>query len=141
MTPHQVFEDIKSKITVGTSLRDALIIFMRHFDDTEVEGCNKADDGDMLLFQWGGPYSWDPYFSINLTRQFSHENEEGEYIGMEQMQMDCRYEAKGISIESGNEWFDGSDIESFIQQVLASNAVAVVSNLEMKSLDFDLNDV
>jgi hypothetical protein len=141
MTPHQVFDDLKSKIPLGMNLKEALVTFIKHFADTEIEGCSKANDGDMLLFQWGGPYSWDSYFSINLTRQFSHENEDGEYLGMQQLQMNCRYDADAVSTESGNEWFDGTDIESFTNRVLSSEAVAAVGGLEMRSLDFELDDV
>lgn len=54
MSPNQVLDDLKSKIPVSTNLRDALVIFMKHFDETKVEGCSKTDDGDMLLFEWGG---------------------------------------------------------------------------------------
>lgn len=141
MTPQQILDDLKSTIPAGTSLTDALVTFMKNFDETEVAGCNKATEGDMLLYQWGGPYSWDPCFSINLTRQFTFEGEDSGYEGMEQLSMDCRYEADLVSLESGNIWFDGTDITSFIEQVLSSDAVRAVSGLEMKSLDFELSEV
>ncbi len=141
MTPDQVLDILKQKIPAGTNLKEALSTFIRHFDEIEVEGCNKADDGDMLLFQWGGPYSWDSNFSINLTRQFSHKSTDGEYLSMQQLQMNCRYDPENIAEESGDEWFDGSDIESFTKRILSSKAVAAVNSLEMRSLDFSLEYV
>jgi hypothetical protein len=60
---------------------------------------------------------------------------------MQQLQMNCRYDADAVSTESGNEWFDGTDIESFTNRVLSSEAVAAVGGLEMRSLDFELDDV
>lgn len=140
MTSQQVLNDLKSKIPAGTSLKEVLTSFIRHFDETEVESCAQFD-GDMLLYQWGGPYSWDSYFSVNLTRQFTFEDEDGEYDGMEQLQMNCRYEADALNLESGNEWFDGTDIEAFIQRVLSSDAVSMASAHVMQSLDFELGRV
>lgn len=140
MTPQQIVDDVHSKIPAGTSLKDALMSFMKHFDETEVEGCAKID-GDMLLYQWGGPYSWAPHFSINLTRQFSYEDEDGEYGGMEQLKMDCKYNAKMLNLESGNEWFDGVDIDTFIQRVLSSDAVIAADEQAMLALDFEFSKV
>ena len=141
MTPHQVLSDLKSKIPATTSLKNALETFIKHFDNTKVDGCDKSNDGDMLLFQWGGPSSLDPYFSISLTRQFSHVDEDGEYLGMQQLHMICRFVIDETSIASGNEWFDGTDIDLFIKQVLSSKAVSATTSLKMRSLAFELDNV
>jgi hypothetical protein len=47
----------------------------------------------MLLFEWGGPYSWDQAVSVSLTRQFSFDDENGDYDRMQQLHMHCRYDA------------------------------------------------
>ena len=110
MTPAQVLSLLKQKIPFGTSLNKALTTFISIFDETVIEGCEKVNEGDMLLFQWGGPYSWDPSFSINLTRQFSYESDNREHTGMQQLQMNCRFNPEAITVESGNEWFDGTGV-------------------------------
>jgi hypothetical protein len=94
-----------------------------------------------VLFQWGGPYSWDPHFSINLTRQFTHNDEDSEYEGMEQLQMDCKFVADDSWPESGNRWLVGSNISEFLKEVLTSNAVLAAGEKHMISIDWDLNDV
>ena len=55
MTPREAFEEIEKRITAGTSLTDALNEFVNFYASTSIEGCPKDSDGDMLLFEWGGP--------------------------------------------------------------------------------------
>jgi len=141
MTPVQCLNELKIRIPDGTSLVDALERFISFFASTDIEGCDKENDGDMLLFQWGGPYSWDSYYSINLTRQYSFEDDDGEYLGMQQLGMDCKYDPESINIESGNLWYDGKDINEFNRMVLNSEIVKVATGLNMKSLEFDFGDV
>jgi hypothetical protein len=141
MTPTQALNELKSRIPPGTPLVAALEQFIRFYSDTEIDDCPKASEGDMLLFQWGGPYSWDTCFSVNLTRQFSFDDEDGEYDRMQQLQMNCRYQAGQIAIAPGNEWLYGADTEAFLQKILVAPCVITAKNLNMQSLDFDLHDV
>lgn len=143
MSPKEILEDIQSKIPVGTSLENALTIFVHHFESTNVDGCSKESDDDMLLFQWGGPYSWNSNFSIDLTRQFSHvyEDEDGDYSGMEQLHMRCNFDANDIAIAPDNVWYEGTDIQSFLQMILNSAPVKAASVFNMKSIEFELHDV
>ncbi len=85
MTKEEVFEDLKKHITQNESLKNVLGAFIKHYSKTDIVGYSKDDDSDMLLFQWGGPYSWSPDFSVNLTRQFSSNNVGEDYHGMEQL--------------------------------------------------------
>ena len=59
MTPHEAFEEIKERIPPGAPLTDALGKFVDFYASTSIQGCPKESGGDMLLFEWGGPYSWD----------------------------------------------------------------------------------
>lgn len=89
----------------------------------------------------GGPYSWDSYFSVSLTRQFVHHDSDGEYQNMEQLRMDCKYDPETVSIGFGHEWFEVSTVEAFILKVLSSNVAVTARKLEMKTIDFYLYDV
>ena len=62
-----------------------------------VDGMDPDVDADMLLFEAslelreGGAYSFGPSFVVGFTRQFSFEDEEGEYEGMEVVRAELRY--------------------------------------------------
>jgi len=141
MTPEQALEQLEKRIPTGTTLSDALTQFVEHYADTEIEGCPKESDGDMLLFEWGGPYPWDEFVSVSLTRQFSFNDENGEYDRMRQLHMHCRYDARQVSLASSNEWLRGGDIDAFLQFVLGAPCTKAVELLRMQSLSFDLHDV
>lgn len=68
MTPHDAFEAIEKRIPTGTALTDALTEFVNFYASSSIEGCAKETEGDMLLFEWGGPYPWDDCVSLSLTR-------------------------------------------------------------------------
>jgi hypothetical protein len=141
MTPKQALEELEKKIPAGTALKNALAEFVRFYADTQIDGCPKTSDGDMLLFEWGGPYPWDNSVSVNLTRQFSFLDEDGEYDRMEQLHMWCRYDATQVALISGNEWLHGQDTEAFLRKVLDSPCTKTVESLRMDSISFDLHDV
>jgi hypothetical protein len=141
MTPQEAFKEIKQRIPSGTPLIDALSEFVNFYASTSIEGCSKDSERDMLLFEWGGPYSWDESVSLSLTRQFSFCNEDGEYDHMQQLHMHCRYDASQVSLAAGNEWMYGQDTEAFLQYVLNAPCTDTVKILNMRSLDFDMHDV
>lgn len=138
MTPIQVLNSLKKDIPPETSLVLAIEKFIRFFSESQVEGCPKETDGDMLLFQWGGPYSWDSHVSINLTRQFSFVDEDGEHATMQQLQMNCRYQVGQLSVVKGNAWLHGEDVEAFLHGVLESSCVIAARDLPMISLELSL---
>lgn len=141
MTPREAFEEIEKRIPAGTSLTDALSKFVNFYASTSIEGCPKDSDGDMLLFEWGGPYPWDEYVSLSLTRQFSLNDKDGEYERMQQLRMHCRYDASQVALVAGNEWLHGQNTDAFLQNVLNAPCTVIVKNLNMLSLDFDMHDV
>ena len=141
MTPAQVLEDLKSKIPISSSISDALATFISHYEETDVEGCEKANDTDSLMMEWGGPYSWDPSFSVSLTRQFSFDDEDGDYVGMLHLHMYCRYASNEVKFGGGSEYFYGTDVSEFKKEVLSLKIVEIVRELEMESLEFELENV
>ena len=141
MTPHDAFEEVKRKIPSGTSLTDALSEFVKFYASASMEGCPKDAEGDMLLFEWGGPYSWDPCVSLSLTRQFSLNDEAGDYDRMQQLHMRCRYDANQVTLVAGNHWSYGEETDAFLQYVLDATSTRTVFHLNMLSLDFEIHDV
>jgi|SRR6185369_3368246 hypothetical protein len=141
MTPQEAFEEIKQRIPSGTPLLDALSEFISFYASTSIEGCPKDSDGDMLLFEWGGPYSWDESVALSLTRQFSFNDEDGEYEQMQQLHMHCRYDASQLNLVAGNAWLHGQDTDAFLQYILDAPCTETVKNLTMRSLDFNMHDV
>jgi len=141
MTPQEAFKEIKQRIPTGTPLIDALSEFVNFYASTTIEGCSKDSGDDMLLFEWGGPYSWDESVSLILTRQFSLSDEDGENAQMQQLHMHCRYDPNQVSLVAGNEWLHGQDIDAFLRYVLNASCTETVKFLNMRSLDFDMHDV
>ncbi len=141
MAPREALGEIEKRIPTGTALTDALREFVEFYVSTSIAGCPKESEGDMLLFEWGGPYPWDDCVSLSLTRQFSFNDEDGEYDHMQQMHMHCRYESSQVSLVAGNEWLWEQDTDAFLKFVLSAPCTETVKNLDMLSLDFDLHDV
>jgi hypothetical protein len=141
MSPNAAFQEIEKRIPAGTSLTDALSEFVNFYASTSIEGCPKDADADLLLFEWGGPYSWDDSVSLSLTRQFSLNDEDGAYEKMQQLHMHCRYDASQVTLIAGNKWLHGQDTEAFLRYVLNAPCTEAVKHLNMRSLDFDMHDV
>lgn len=147
MTPHEAFKEIEKRIPPKTPLTEALSEFVNFYASTAIEGCPKDSDGDMLLFEWGGPYPWDDCVSLSLTRQFSlsaedgEDGEDGEDEHMLQLHMRCRYDASHVILVAGNKWLHGHDTNAFLQYVLNAPCTETVKNLQMLSIDFDMHDV
>ena len=141
MTPHEAFEEIEKRIPTKTPLTEALSEFVSFYASTSIEGCPKDSDGDMLLFQWGGPYLWDDCVSLSLTRQYSLSAEDGEDEHVLQLHMRCRYDPSQVTLVTGNKWLHGQDTNAFLQYVLNAPCTETVKNLHMLSIDFDMYDV
>lgn len=88
MTADESLQEIKSRITSSMSLVEALTEFIKFFNSTTIASCPKHKEQDMLLFQYGGPYSWSDYFSVNLTRQCTFTGWFGVHKGMTQLSSD-----------------------------------------------------
>jgi hypothetical protein len=141
MSPNEALEQLKNKVNINLDLELILKSFIEHYSTTDIDSCSKEEKEDMLLYQWGGPYSWDESFSINLTRQFSFYDDKGDYIGMKQLRMDCKFLPNEINIESGNFWFEEEKTEDFLSKILKSNSFNRAKNLKLQSVQFALNDI
>ena len=70
---------------------------LREWVALPVEGMDPDVDADLLLFESSlelreaGAHSFGPSFAVGFTRQFSFEDDEGEYAGMEVVRAELRY--------------------------------------------------
>ena len=129
MSPNNVLVHTQKIVRDASSVEDALSKVIDFFFNSDVKGCPKEDDGDMLLFQFGGPYPWDENTTINITRQFSFTDKEGEYIGMSQLQVNFGYDNAKYPIPGGNFWYENETVEQFKEKVLNSEAVKLVAQV------------
>ncbi|MEM9774289.1 MAG: hypothetical protein AAF902_06885 [Chloroflexota bacterium] len=141
MTPEQVLEKVQKDIPEDSSLEKALTTFINLFFSIEVKGCSKKNDGDMLLFQWDGFNGSQNTISINLTRQFMHYDENGDYEYMEHLQMDFNLIPDNDEFASGNFWCETDNPEEFMNQVVSSDIFQKASKFQTSSIQFNLFEV
>ena len=88
------------------------------------KGCSIADDGDMLVYQWGlEGWDDDEVFEFEMARQFIRSNFLGESIS--QLRLTLKYRATDDlrKLESGNKWCSRPDeIAGFRKFVITSEA-------------------
>jgi hypothetical protein len=112
---------------------EQMIAFKR---DEAAEGV-EADDGDILLYQWG-TFDWDgtPHFEISLTRQFVEANVP-EDDAMSQLALTFRFAANPQydHLGEGTEWFEDDttlqDAEAFVRSHPAFVAVDSAAPLDI----------
>ena len=109
--------DALSSVTAAEGLK-AMLEFYR---DVRVEGCDLAERGDMLLFQWGlYALSEGERVLIDITRQFIDSAEEGDEA-MSQLNLTFLYlpDASLRGIDKGDLWCRSptelASFEEFIQ--------------------------
>ena len=96
---------------------------MRQFADEPVaDAAAREDDGDAILAQYG-TYDWGrgEHFELDMTRQFSFVEEDGEYSHMTQLHCTFRYkpEEQLRALGDGNLWSFGVPLDDFFAQALA----------------------
>lgn len=95
----------------------------KFWKDYEFDNCDKPQQGDMFLFQYG-VYNWGngPSFELDFTRQLSIEID-GEYDYMLQFHITFYYSSANISEEGfeKNFWSSGfNNLSAFINKIKES---------------------
>jgi hypothetical protein len=118
---------------------------MRTFFAEEVEdAAPREQDGDGLLAQYGVyTFTGEPLYELDITRQFSFNDEDGEYDHMAQLQ--CTFELEPTdelrAVADANLWsWDASD---FFAEVLAMPGFRIVEELKLtpRRLVIEYSDV
>jgi hypothetical protein len=131
----------RSEIESAISLRDKIAKFIELFDTVSVVGCNRGNDSDMLLFEWGGPYRWENSKVLSLVRQFTVFDEDGEYEGMKQLHFDCCFSPDLDIGESGNKWLETDTALEFERFVMGSTVFKACENIKPTKFEIFLDDV
>jgi len=111
------------------------------YETDRISGTSVAEDGDMLLFQWGS-YDWGNgrFFELDLTRQAIPSGEEDPPI----LQLGCtyRYEpAPFEGVEAGNRWCSSpAGLDAFRSFVLGSEALRRAAGQAHVSFSNDIDD-
>ncbi len=115
-----------SKLTPDQGV-DAMLSFYR---DVRAGDCNVAEQGDMLLYQWG-VYDWGKgsRFELDLTRQFVAGGGEDEDIW--QLHLTFRFEPANDlqAVGEGNRWCQSpAELETFAGFITSHPAKAAVEH-------------
>ncbi|HTR40721.1 MAG TPA: hypothetical protein VMH87_03825 [Pseudomonadales bacterium] len=114
MTPESAKEEFEDRIKrSGVPIShltpgQGMCLMLDYFKGVRADDC-EADDGDMLLFQWGtNNWGGGPSFQFNLTRQFikSHGEDEDDDAAISQLSFTFHFtpSAQFDAMKSGNRW-------------------------------------
>jgi hypothetical protein len=114
---------------------------LRLYETDRIDGTSVAEDGDMLLFQWGS-YDWGNgrLFELDLTRQAVPSGEEDPPI----LQLGCtyRYDPEPFEgVEAGNRWCSSpAEVDAFRSFVLGSDALRRAADQTHVSFSNEIED-
>jgi hypothetical protein len=98
-------------------------------------------DGDMLLVQWG-TYDWGggEAFELDFTRQFSFEDDDGEYEGMQQLSCTFRFPPTNElrAIGEWNQWGSPEDADAIVTGVEATPGFRRLAQLQPEPSELEL---
>jgi hypothetical protein len=111
---------------------------MRQFAAETVDDAEPREaDGDGILAQYG-TYAWDgpAHFELDMTRQFSFADEDGEYSHMTQLQCTFQFAVTDElrALGADNLWSFDLPLDSFFEQALAMPGFRGVRELGVKPL-------
>jgi len=123
MTPENAKAELEKRIEqAGTPMSDLTLaegirLMLAFYRDVRADNCKLDEDGDMLLFQWGGGQG---SFECDITRQFIVTHSEDDEPAMSQLSFTFHFASSPQfgAIKSGNHWCyapDGlADFDTFI---------------------------
>ena len=105
------------------TVREAIALMVRFYEQERVDGVDIADDGDMLLAQWG-PYGEDEGRLIfDIVRQLiAADVQDAEPT---QLHLRCTLDAALDDVEADDLWCDSpADVPSFLGDLLGQDIIA-----------------
>jgi hypothetical protein len=122
---------------------EGIALMLGFYKEERADGCEIAEDGDMLLYQWGC-YDWGrgEAFEFNITRQLMEAAGEDEDI--RQLALTFKFTPSEAlrKLASGNRWCHSpdevSEFRSFIESSPAYKAVATAKPSEV-TLEFQVS--
>lgn len=120
---------------------------MRQFAAEPVEDADSLEDGgDAILAQYG-VYDWGAgeYFELDMTRQFSFSDEDGEYDHMSQLHCTFRFQPTDAlrGLGERNLWSFGRSLDEFFDEALAMPGFQHTNSAKLApvSLEIDYSEV
>jgi hypothetical protein len=153
MTPQNAKAELERRIELaGTpmpelTLAQGIRLMTDFYRDARADKCNLEEDGDMLLFQWGGGQG---SFECDITRQFIVSQSEGEDedeeddSAMSQLSFTFNFAPSPQfgGIKSGNHWCYSpealADLEAFIN---SSDVFRVAQGMRPAKVTLDYGEV
>lgn len=139
----ECLERLRAKLPDSGMLtpRALLALMIADYEGTAIPGCDREQDGDMLLAQWGTyDFFGEPEYHFDVTRQFTVTAfEDGP---MSQLQMTLRYTPRDDRRYEGNLWSHSHPtLESFRQAVEEQPGFRVVADAAAPKLSMERNEV
>lgn len=119
------------------SLREGSDLMLSFYAEVRVQGCDPADDQDMLLVEWGS-FDWGDgrAFEVDFSRQLTLPAARGGTVWG--LHVVYRFAPTGTigAIPQGNDWWGSADrIGEFAEGLQANEALAAVAGKEPQSVE------
>jgi hypothetical protein len=121
------------------SLAEGVNAMLEFYREVRARGCDIAQDGDMLLFQWG-TYDWGDgeHFEFDITRQFIEEPGADEDIWQLSLTFRFAPEESLRALGSGNRWCHSpQELEPFVTFIRSTAAYTLVVEKRLVSVSLD----
>ncbi len=125
----------------GLTVAEGFSLMLHFYRDTRAEDCS-ANDGDMLLYQWG-TYDWGDgkFFEMDFTRQFMLSADEDDQ-SIWQLSLTFKFAQSDSlkALSSGNRWCyepTPSAITQFGEFLRGSPAYAAVDGIPLVKVELD----
>jgi hypothetical protein len=137
------FASRRGLVLASATARDGIEVALEFFDGMKAQGVD-ADDGDMLLFQWG-TYDWGSgrNYELDITRQFVEAELEDD-DAITQLSLTFRFPPSETldAMGNGNRWFEGAQAADIArEQAFANAAFLAVADLQAASVSLTYNGV
>lgn len=136
---HEFTRQLAARGTMASnvSVRDGIDAMLEFYRSTRADDCSLADDGDMLLFQWG---TYDrgqgPELELDITRQFVRGVGEDDDL----WQLSLTFVFPPQPIASGDRWChrpdEADDLARFVRSHEAYTAATRATPVRVE-LDFE----
>lgn len=120
------------------SHRSVFALMLRFYAEVRVEGCDPADDEDMLLLEWGS-YDWGEgrAYEIDLSREVA-------LAGGQIRQLHVLFSFPNVGelggIPQGNDWWGSPDRIDEFAEALKSNVALIAAGSEPISVEIYLEN-
>ena len=116
---------------------DCIAEMISYYKEIRFMDVDTGEDGDVLLYQYGGSYCWKPgFFDLNITRQFI--TKKGK---LKQLSLSFFYPLSQKEID-GNLWCKClDDVDTFWNDIKSDQAIAWIEGRCQEDYELEYSDV